>query len=91
MSDNQRQVYTTISARTEGAAGPGQAQSEPAAAGPTAREAQVIAMPDYPHGRGGMAAKPMPAASTLGTGSSDKTAPSTAARGMPPPQEMPPA
>ena len=44
MSDNQRQVYTTISARTEGAAGPGQAQPKPAAAGPTAREAQVMAM-----------------------------------------------
>ena len=51
----------------------------------------VMPMPDYPHGRGGMAAVPMPASGTVSasSGSSAAAPQSPNRRGMPPAQRMP--
>ena len=60
------------------------------APGVAAPSGGVIPMPDYPHGRGGMAAVPMPAAGAApGTGRGTAAAPGPTRRGMPPAQRMP--
>jgi len=95
---SEEQVHTTMSARagyTESgyAEVPAAGVAEAKSARPGSPPQQVMRMPDYPHGRGGMAAQPIPAEG--GTAEAEGAATRTTAgsetgRGMPPAQEMPP-
>jgi hypothetical protein len=52
-------------------------------------EAKVMSLPDYPHGRGGMAIMPMTSLSASGTSGTSSGRSGEVTRGRPPAQKMP--